>query len=111
MTNKDAQFYIDGTVEGESGRLTVIGRCGDVPIRVGDTFTQSYVEATSVPAAEELGAPRGRVRVRAVRLRVAEIRAYNQSLSELGQGMTGSLALEGAGAAGATPGRLLGDVE
>ena len=40
MNNKEIQFIVDRIVDGE--HFTVLGRCGDIPIRVGDAFDAVY---------------------------------------------------------------------
>ena len=107
MMHDQPEFIVKGIVEGESGRLHVIGRCGDRPIRVDDRFDCIY---RNKPRESPLDAGRPPVRIveKMVALRVACIHAYQRSLPELGQGMTGSLALEGEGSEQVEAGWFLG---
>ena len=106
MSEAKRQFFLDGYVTGMSGRHTVIGRNGDVPIRLGDIFTvvaryhprrypDDYDKRPEVEAKKD------------VELRVRWLHAYDQELDELGEGMTGSVALEGEGAEHLGPGWVL----
>jgi hypothetical protein len=107
MTQRSSQFLIKGVVEGESGRLTVIGRCGDEPIDVHDFFDVVFRNKKR-KFPEESGQDPVREEERPVKLRVECIHAYEQSLRQLGQGMTGELVLEGEGRNLIAPGWILG---
>jgi hypothetical protein len=100
----DMEFIIDYIVTGESGRHTLIGRCGDTPIRVGDEFQAAY-HYESFDTAESAFR---RVDERNVLVCINEINAYGKSLDELGQGMTGSIVVSGTGIEMLIPGLVLG---
>jgi hypothetical protein len=107
MINNLTEFIVKGWVTGESGRITVIGRCGDSPIHLNDQFDTLYrYKKRKYP--DELGDEPVREDEKVVSLRVACIHAYDRSLQVLGQGMTGSLMLEGEGRDLVAPGCVLG---
>ncbi|WP_435015960.1 hypothetical protein TA3x_003517 [Tundrisphaera sp. TA3] len=101
------EFIISGIVTGESGRITFVGRCGDYPIRVGDTLDSAFRYRPRKLPEEAALAPE-LVEIRPIHWKVIQIHAYEQYLPELGPGMTGSLTLEGASLAGLEPGWILG---
>ena len=110
MTREAVEFVIDSWVAAETGRFTVIGRCGDVPIRTGETFDVVYsVKPKRYP--EGLGEPSIVDCVEPVSLTVECIHAYDLSLQELGEGMTGMLVLRGDGFHHVAPGWVLGRSE
>jgi hypothetical protein len=107
MTKQTTEFIVDYLVSGESGRITVIGRCGDEPIQIGDVFDAVFrYKHRRYP--DELGLEPVREVEWPASLRVESISAYEQSLDELGQGMTGSLVVSGEGMAQVSPGWVLG---
>lgn len=107
MTQNGVEFFVDGLVTGDSGRFTVIGRCGDEPIRLDDRFT-AVIRYKPRRYPDEIGEAPIRTAEEAASLRVICIHAYDRSLSMLGQGMTGSLVVEGDGLQHVTPGWALG---
>ena len=107
MTARSPEFLIKGVVEGVSGRLTVIGRCGDEPIGVYDSFEVVFRNKKR-PFPDESGQDPVRAEQRPVKLRVECIHAYERSLEQLGQGMVGSLVLQGEGGNLIAPGWFLG---
>jgi hypothetical protein len=101
MIDKELQFIVDGYVPGE--RFTVVGRCGDMPIHVGDTFDAGYrYRHRRYP--DELGDEPIREVEKPSAIRVISIHAYERCLQTLGQGMTGSLSIEGDGLEYIAPG-------
>lgn len=98
-------FIVDGFVHGE--HFTALGQCGDVPIHVGDVFDTVYRNKRR-RYPDELGDEPVREVERPAALRVVCIHAYERSLSALGEGMTGSLTLEGEGLQYIAPGWILG---
>lgn len=105
MIDKELQFIVAGVVHGE--RFTVIGRCGDRPIHVGDVFDAVYrYKRRRYP--DELGDEPVREIEKPAAIRVVSIHAYERCLQALGQGMTGSLSLEGDGLQYLAPGWILG---
>jgi hypothetical protein len=107
MNQRNPEFIIKGIVEGESGRLTVVGRCGDDPVDVNDVFDIVFRNKQR-RFPEESGQAPVREEQKSIRLRVECIHAYDRSLRQLGQGMTGSLVLEGDGRDCLEPGWILG---
>lgn len=105
MNDEPVEFYVAGLVQGE--KLTVIGRCGGKPIQIGDTFDTIY-RYMRRRYPDELGAEPVREIERPARLTVVCIHAYQRSLKALGQGMTGSLTIEGDGTEAVGPGWVIG---
>ncbi len=98
------EFIVAYIVTGESGQHTLIGRCGDAPIHVGDEFrTACQISQTESPHTMPQSADE-----REVLIYVNEVQAYGQKLDELGQGMTGSLVVSGVGIENIVPGSILG---
>lgn len=104
MEQNDLQFIVVGVVEGE--HFTVLGRCGDVPIQVGDVFDAVYRYKRRSRA--ELGDEPVREIEKPAAIRVNYIYIFNKSTQMMGQGMTGSLSLEGEGLQFLAPGWILG---
>jgi hypothetical protein len=94
-------FIVRHTVQDASGRFHVIGRCGDAPIRVGDTFSVLHVPNGVANDKPSIGD------ARPVQLKIVGIQAYQRNLSELGGGMTASIDLEGSGADELVPDAIL----
>jgi hypothetical protein len=105
MTNQELQFIVDGFVHGE--QFTVLGWCGDVSIHVGDVFDLVYRNKRR-RYPDEMGDDPIREVEKPVTIRVVGIHAYERCLKTLGQGMTGSLTLEGEGTQYLAPGWILG---
>jgi hypothetical protein len=105
MNDQELMFIVDGIVDGES--LTVIGRCGDAPIHVGEVFDAVYRNKRR-RYPDELGDEPIREVEKPAAIRVVCIHAYEKSLTTLGEGMTGSLALDGDGLQYLAPGWILG---
>lgn len=105
MNDKELQFIVDGYVQGE--RFSVVGRCGDLPIHVGDVFDAVYrYKLRRYP--DELGDEPIREMEKPAAIRVTSIHAYERCLQAMGEGMTGSLSLEGDGLQHIAPGWILG---
>lgn len=105
MIDQDLMFIVDGIVDGDP--LTAFGRCGDAPIHVGEVFDAVYRNMRR-RYPDELGEEPVREVERPAAIRVVCIHAYERSLTTLGEGMTGSLALEGEGIEYLAPGWILG---
>ena len=105
MTERDLEFIVVGVVEGE--HFTVIGRCGGVPIHLGDVFDAVY-RYKPLRYPDEMGDEPVREIERPAAIRVICIHAFERSLKMMGQGMTGSLSLEGEGLQFLAPGWILG---
>ena len=105
MTDKPIEFIIVGFVEGQY--LTLIGRCGDEPIALGDEFNAIYrLKRRHYP--DESGDAPVRVEEQAVSLRVVAIQAYGRSFDILGQGSTGSITIVGEGSDRVSAGWIVG---
>ncbi len=105
MIEGTSEFFVTGFVTGE--HFTVIGRCGDVPIQTGDRFDAIY-RYVRRRYPDEVAAEPVREIERPASLCVLCIHAYQRSLPVLGQGMTGSLTIEGEGIEEIGPGWVLG---
>ena len=105
MEQKELQFIVVGVVEGE--HVTALGRCGDVPIRVGDVFDAVY-RYKPLRYPDEMGDEPVREIERPAAIRVICIHAFGRSIKMMGEGMTGSLSLEGEGLQFVAPGWVLG---
>ena len=105
MIAHQLMFIIDGFVRGE--HFAVLGQCGDAPIHVGDVFDAVYRNKRR-RYPDELGDEPVREVEKPAAIRVVCIHAYERSLKALGEGMTGSLKLEGDGLQYVAPGWILG---
>ena len=105
MTANELEFIVVGIVEGEY--FTVIGRCGGVPIHVGDVFDAVY-RYKPLRYPDEMGDDPVREIERPAAIRVICIHAFERSIKMMGEGMTGSLSLEGEGLQFVAPGWILG---
>src|ERR1700730_9922469 len=104
MTNREIGFIVCGFDHGEPS--TVLGRCCDAPIHVGDVFDAVYrYKRRRYP--DELGDEPVREVEKPAAIRVVCIHAYQRSLQTMGAGMTGSLTLEGDGLQYLAPGWIL----
>jgi hypothetical protein len=106
MTEREVEFIVAGTVDG-SHFCSIIGRCGDAPIPVGHVFDAVYRNKRR-RRPDELGDDPVREVEKPASIRVVGIHAYERCLKTLGQGMTGSLTLEGDGLQYLAPGWILG---
>jgi hypothetical protein len=105
MAQKQLEFIVCGVVQSE--HFTVLGRCGDVQIHVGDVFDEVYrYKRRRYP--DEMGDDPVREVEKPAAIRVVCIHAYQRSLQVMGRGMTGSLTLEGEGLQYLAPGWILG---
>ena len=104
MIVNELQFIVVGVVHGE--QMTAVGRCGDTPIHVGEVFEAVYRYKRRF--RDELGDEPVREVEKDAAIRVVCIHAYERSLKALGEGMTGSLTLEGEGLQYIAPGWILG---
>ncbi len=105
MSENELQFIVVGIVRGE--QFSALGRCGGVPIRVGDIFDAVY-RYKHRRSPDQLGDEPIREVEKPTAIRVVCIHAYDRSLKMLGQGATGSLVLEGDGLQYLAPGWILG---
>jgi hypothetical protein len=105
MIDRELMFIVDGVVLGE--RFTVLGRGGDAPIYIGEVFDAVYRNKRR-HYPDDLGDEPVREVERPAAIRVVCIHAYERSLNALGEGMSGSLTLEGEGLQYIAPGWTLG---
>ncbi len=104
MKRQVYEFFVAGYMDGDAFR--VVGRCGDIPIRVGDVFDAMY----RYKPYKDLGPDEDPIRHKEMpaSIRVLAINAINRDLPMLGQGMTGALTVEGEGIEDITSGWVLG---
>jgi hypothetical protein len=107
MTPDQPEFIVECWVTGDSGRFTVIGRCGDVRVPVGETFDLVFRNKPR-RFPEEANDDPIRIEERPISLRVVCAHAYGKSLSGLSPAMTGSLVLDGDGTESIAAGWILG---
>ncbi|HTU23190.1 MAG TPA: hypothetical protein VMG10_34460 [Gemmataceae bacterium] len=100
------EFIIMGVVEGYLCRA--IGRCCDVPIRLGDQFDAVYRYKPPATLEDYAKEPELEAEERRVSLRVEAIQSYERPVSHLSPGMTGTLQLSGVGCNFLGPGWVLG---
>jgi hypothetical protein len=102
--NRSIEFLIKGIVEGQPGRLRVIGRCTEDTIQRADLFTCTFQYVDSADARQGVA----RTGIRPLQLKVIGLHAYGRELDQLGPGMTGTIDLDGTGFELVVPGSLLG---
>jgi hypothetical protein len=84
------EFYISGSVHGESGCLSIIGRCGTEPIAVGAEFRVIFREkARGYP--QGLEAPREIEQCKNIHIKIQEVEAYGKKVAFLPPNATGVL--------------------
>lgn len=84
------EFYISGSVNGESGFLSIIGRCGNEPVRPGMEFRAILREKPrSYP--EGLALPREIAECKHLHIKVQEVEAYGKKVDVLPAHTTGVL--------------------
>ena len=106
MAENELEFIVAGVVE-HGEHFTVLGRCGDVAISVGDVFDAVYrYKHRRYP--DQLGDEPIREVEKPAAIRVLCIHAYERCLKTMNRGMTGSLILEGDGLQYLAPGWILG---
>ena len=106
MIDREFMFIVDHFDQIEAERFNVLGRCGDTLIHVGEVFDAVYRYKRR--SRDELGDEPVREVEKPAAIRVVCIHAYERSLKALGEGMTGSLTLEGEGLQYIAPGWILG---
>lgn len=84
------EFYISASVHGESGLLSIIGRCGSQPVRPGDEF-RAIIHERPRHYPEGLESPREIEECREVRIKVKEVEAYGKKVDVLPANTTGVL--------------------
>ncbi len=88
-------YFIVESVEKVADWLVALGRCGDVPFRIGDTFNYVYQYSDPKTSPEYDVVYRELIFIKPVSLTVQKIEAYRTLLQEMGQGMTGWIELTG----------------
>ena len=84
------EFYISGSVRGESGFLSIIGRCGKEPVRPGMEFL-AILKEKSRTYPEGLELPREIEECKNVYMKIAEVEAYGKKIDFLPANATGVL--------------------
>ncbi len=88
--DEEMEFYISSSVHGETGCLSIIGRCGNEPIRPGVEFRAILKEKPrQYPAGLEL--PREIEKCKSISIRVQEVEVYGKKVELLPANMTGVL--------------------
>lgn len=84
------EFFISGSVHGESGLLSIIGRCGSQPVRPGVEF-HAMVREKPRHYPDGLERPREIEECRSIHIKVKEIEAYGRTVQVLPANTTGVL--------------------
>jgi len=84
------EFYISGSVQGETGLLSIIGRCGSEPIRPGVEF-RAILKEKPRPYPDGLELPREIEKCKGIRIRVQEVEVYGKRVEILPANTTGIL--------------------
>lgn len=84
------EFYISGSVQGETGLLSIIGRCGNEPIRPGVEF-RAILQEKLRPYPDGLELPREIEKCKSVRIRVQEVEVYGKKVDILPANTAGVL--------------------
>jgi hypothetical protein len=84
------EFYISGSAHGESGFLSIIGRCGNESIRPGDEFRAEFKEKPR-DYPEGLESPREIQECKDIHIKVQELETYGKRVDVLPPNTTGVL--------------------
>jgi hypothetical protein len=84
------EFYISGSVHGETEVLSIIGRCGSEPIRPGVEFHAILKEKPRL-YPEGLESPREIENCKSIHIKVHEVEAYGKKVEILPANTTGVL--------------------
>ena len=84
------EFYITGSVYGDSGLLSIIGRCGSQPMRPGVEF-HALIREKPRSYPDGLESAREIEECRSVCIKVKEIEAYGRKVDVLPANSTGVL--------------------
>ena len=84
------EFYISDSVHGESGLLSIIGRCGSEPIRPGVEF-RAILKEKPRQYPDGLEMPREIEKCKSIRIRVQDVEAYGKKVAFLPANTTGIL--------------------
>lgn len=100
MTSGPGQFVVAGIVDGQellrAKYCSVIGRCGQTPVRLGDRF-DGVVRFDEPKSTQDYERPPKALAEEKVELAIQKISAYGRERTVLEAGMTGSLVLTGLG--------------
>lgn len=84
------EFHISGSVRGESGLLSIVGRCGEEPVRPGTEFRAIFrIKPRAYPAGFE--SPGEVEECRDLHITVSEVESCGKSVEALPPNMTGIL--------------------
>jgi hypothetical protein len=108
MSQRQKEFLVSNAVIGESGLMTVIGRCGDTPIPLGTLFKVAYREKKPT-RGEPLPKHPEREQQIAISLEVIEISAYGRPMRALPSDTTGCLVFRETDLNHAPPGWVLAE--
>ena len=84
------EFYISGSVRGETGGLSIVGRCGGTPVGPGLEFRAMFLEKPR-QYPHGLERPREIAECRDVHIRIQEVEAYGKTVDALPANATGVL--------------------
>jgi hypothetical protein len=84
------EFYITGSVFGESGALSIIGRCGSQAVRPGAEF-RAMIREKPRHYPDGLDSPREIEECKTISIKVKEIEAYGRKVDVLPANTTGVL--------------------
>ena len=88
--DENMEFYISGSVHGETGFLSIIGRCGNEPIRPGVEFRAILREKPRLyPNGFE--SPREIEACKSILIKVREVEVYGKKVESLPPNTTGVL--------------------
>lgn len=90
MMGEAMEFHISGSVRGESGLLSIIGRCGDEAVRPGTKFRAIFRNKPR-EYPDGLEAPPEVEECRDLCVTVKEVESYGKTVDVLPPNMTGVL--------------------
>lgn len=108
MSEQTREFYIAHVVAGESGKTTVVGRAGDLPIPVGTQFTLIYKQEKQKFPEGFTESP-GREKQSPICITVLETSAYGKHLEAVPGNSTGSIVVGEKNADVLLPGWMLSE--
>ena len=84
------EFYISGSVHGDTGFLSIIGRCGNEPIRTGVEF-RAILKEKPRHYPDGLESPREIEKCQTISIKVQEVEVYGKTVEILPANTTGVL--------------------
>ena len=84
------EFYISGSVHGETGFLSIIGRCGNEPIRPR-VESRAILREKPRLYPDGLESPREIEACKSIRIKVREVEVYGKKVESLPANTTGVL--------------------